>query len=594
MRPRCAGTTSRPWSALYTANGVFMREDLPAAVGQEALRTAYGSFATLKVDVRSTSRRPRCRASSAGRGRCRRTVKALATGADRGNPSTISSYSGARAAPGRSAVTSMLPTKPRPARRPVELRCPTNTTPSSSATAATPSIANGRSLTAGEGFGFLSDLMVDGEGHVHVAQRGMDQPVLVFERDGRQVGSWGEGALAEPHYINAAPDGGSWWPTATPIRCCASTRRQARAGAGQAALAVARRALQPSDGGGAGAGRRDLCRRRLRQFQRPSLRRGRQADRHLGRPGAGPGAFTTPHAIWVDRFGKVLVGDRENNRVQVFDREGAFLAEWGDFYHPMQIWVDDRDMVFVTDQIPRISLLTPTASWSAAAAAPSTAPTVFPAMPTATSILPSCRRRRSPSSSDTINELIFSGRALNRTRCRPGFRAARARRADVAPDQRAISRTGVRSDCTRPKRAQPQKLGLALSQRGAQHDQVVATATRDAADLGLRPRAGRGQSLDGHAAALAQAVGLDKHRYAKPPCPAAQQQRVFPWVEDVQRRQGAAAGGGKRQGDFGGQTRVGAAARRHQQVERPVGRRVVFACRSAGWRSARRTWRQEP
>ena len=62
-------------------------------------------------------------------------------------------------------------------------------------------------LPAGESFGFLSDLMVDGEGRVHVAQRGTDQPVLVFERDGRATGSWGEGALAEPHYINAAPDG---------------------------------------------------------------------------------------------------------------------------------------------------------------------------------------------------------------------------------------------------------------------------------------------------------------------------------------------------------------------------------------------------
>jgi peptidylglycine monooxygenase len=54
----------------------------------------------------------------------------------------------------------------------------------------------------------------------------------------------------------------------------------------------------------------------------------------------------------------VLVADRENNRVQVFDRAGNFLAAWGDFYHPMQIWIDDRDLVFVTDQIPRISLLT--------------------------------------------------------------------------------------------------------------------------------------------------------------------------------------------------------------------------------------------
>ena len=39
--------------ALYTANGVFMREDLPAAAGAEALRAAYRQvFATLKVDLR--------------------------------------------------------------------------------------------------------------------------------------------------------------------------------------------------------------------------------------------------------------------------------------------------------------------------------------------------------------------------------------------------------------------------------------------------------------------------------------------------------------------------------------------------------------
>ena len=62
-------------------------------------------------------------------------------------------------------------------------------------------------LPAGESFGFLSDLMVDGGGRVHVAQRGTDRPVLVFDRDGRLAGSWGEGTLAEPHYINGAPAG---------------------------------------------------------------------------------------------------------------------------------------------------------------------------------------------------------------------------------------------------------------------------------------------------------------------------------------------------------------------------------------------------
>jgi len=62
-------------------------------------------------------------------------------------------------------------------------------------------------LPAGQSFGFLSDLMVDAEGRVHVAQRGTDRPVLVFDRDGRLADTWGEGTLAEPHYINGAPDG---------------------------------------------------------------------------------------------------------------------------------------------------------------------------------------------------------------------------------------------------------------------------------------------------------------------------------------------------------------------------------------------------
>ena len=38
--------------ALYTPNGVFMRENMPAAVGRDALRAAYKEvFAALKVDL---------------------------------------------------------------------------------------------------------------------------------------------------------------------------------------------------------------------------------------------------------------------------------------------------------------------------------------------------------------------------------------------------------------------------------------------------------------------------------------------------------------------------------------------------------------
>ena len=75
-----------------------------------------------------------------------------------------------------------------------------------------------------------------------------------------------------------------------------------------------------------------------------------------GNPGAAAGEFTTPHAVWIDAENRVLVADRENNRVQVFDREGTYLTEWHDLYHPMDICGYINGSVLVTDQVPRLSL----------------------------------------------------------------------------------------------------------------------------------------------------------------------------------------------------------------------------------------------
>jgi hypothetical protein len=44
-----------------------------------------------------------------------------------------------------------------------------------------------------------------------------------------------------------------------------------------------------------------------------------------GEPGTGPGQFRTPHAIAIDRNDHVYVGDRGNQRIQVFDTDGKFL-----------------------------------------------------------------------------------------------------------------------------------------------------------------------------------------------------------------------------------------------------------------------------
>ena len=78
-----------------------------------------------------------------------------------------------------------------------------------------------------------------------------------------------------------------------------------------------------------------------------------------GKPGTGPGEFSTPHGIWVDADSRVYVADRENSRVQIFDKDGRYLSEWIDLYHPMDIWMDDDGVAYVSDQTPRFSVISP-------------------------------------------------------------------------------------------------------------------------------------------------------------------------------------------------------------------------------------------
>lgn len=46
-----------------------------------------------------------------------------------------------------------------------------------------------------------------------------------------------------------------------------------------------------------------------------------------GTKGTGPGEFHLPHAIQVDGEGQVYVGDRENDRIQIFDANGKYLRQ---------------------------------------------------------------------------------------------------------------------------------------------------------------------------------------------------------------------------------------------------------------------------
>jgi sugar lactone lactonase YvrE len=67
-----------------------------------------------------------------------------------------------------------------------------------------------------------------------------------------------------------------------------------------------------------------------------------------GKLGTGPGEFDQPHALAFDSQGRLFVGDRNNNRVQVFDQEGKFISEYKQFSRPSGIFIKG-DTLYVAD-----------------------------------------------------------------------------------------------------------------------------------------------------------------------------------------------------------------------------------------------------
>lgn len=215
-------------------------------------------------------------------------------------------------------------------------------------------------LPRGQTFQSPSAAAVDSQDRVYVFQR-RGPPVLAFDRDGYFLDGWPRrvGELEDAHHIYISPDDYVYladrdahqvlkYTTAGKLEMALGTRYQAALQAPfnhPSDIAVSPAGdIYVSDGYG------NSCVHRF------------SADgRHLfsfGSPGSGPGQFKVPHSLWVSRDGRVFVCDRENNRVQVFTADGAYLTQWADFKSPMGIYIDAQQIAYVTDQVPRLSILT--------------------------------------------------------------------------------------------------------------------------------------------------------------------------------------------------------------------------------------------
>jgi len=61
------------------------------------------------------------------------------------------------------------------------------------------------------------------------------------------------------------------------------------------------------------------------------------------------GELNQPHSLAMDSKGRLFVGSRSCNCVQIFDQNGTFIDQWAQFSRPSGVFVDKNDVLYVAD-----------------------------------------------------------------------------------------------------------------------------------------------------------------------------------------------------------------------------------------------------
>ena len=197
-------------------------------------------------------------------------------------------------------------------------------------------------LPPGMRLGEVAGIAIDRRDRVFVFNRGPD-PMVVLDRDGNFLSSWGRDLFRRAHGVHIGPDDAIYCTDEGSHSVCKCTLdgrllmrigvpdRPARAMSCKPFNRCTHTALAPNgdiyvtDGYGNAA---------VHKFA-PD---GRWL-RTWGSPGSDPGQFNLPHNIHCDADGLVYVADRENHRIQVFDGEGRHVAQWHDLHRPSALFM---------------------------------------------------------------------------------------------------------------------------------------------------------------------------------------------------------------------------------------------------------------
>src|SRR6478752_43493 len=183
----------------------------------------------------------------------------------------------------------------------------------------------------------VAAVAVDKQDRVYVFNRGA-HPMIVFDREGNFLRSWGEGLFKRAHGLHIGPDESLYCTDDgdhTVRKCTLEGKVLLTIGipekpapymSGEPFHRCTHTALSPrgdiyvSDGYGNA---------RVHKYSPDG-----KPIKSWGEPGCDPGQFNIVHNICCDVDGWVYVADRENHRVQVFDGEGKYETQWNNLHRP--------------------------------------------------------------------------------------------------------------------------------------------------------------------------------------------------------------------------------------------------------------------
>ena len=212
-------------------------------------------------------------------------------------------------------------------------------------------------------------LAVDSRDRVYVVTRGAC-PVMVFDRKGELEQTWDRASFAFAHGICLAPDEqvycvdadahvvGKYTPDGQLLMTLGTPNEPSETGYMsndyRTIVRPGRPFNRPTDVAVAASGEvyvsdgyGNAC---VHRFSPNG-----QLISSWGEPGRQPGQFNIPHGIVIDQQNRVLVADRENNRIQVFTSEGKLMAVWNGLYRPNSLCLGIDGTLCVAELTHRIS-----------------------------------------------------------------------------------------------------------------------------------------------------------------------------------------------------------------------------------------------